>query len=538
MALVPTTDLTRMREGVKRFASGFTPGQKAVTVAAVLGAIILGVLYMSMSGKPTYSVLFSNLQPSDAASITQQLNSDHVPYQLEDGGNTILVPENDVSQARLTAAAAGLPAQSTVGLSLLTKAGLTTSQLAQQADYLQAIQGELEQTIDSISGVSSSQVNVAEAANQTLAISTTKPSGASVLVDLSQGHTLGQNEVQAIVHLVASSVPGLSASQVTVADNSGALLAGPGVNNGGAAQNSETAGYDSSVQAKVESYLQSVFGAGNADVQVDAVLNFNKEKTSTHQLVPSTKSALTSFCTSTKTTKTKYTGNGTPAGGTAGSVTITGSSGQAGTYTQTSQTKSCETGTETSTVTLAPGTVTSQSIAVLVNSKAVPSGTNMSAIKSGVAAAAGLQPSRGDVLSFTEAPFSTVAAKQAAVAAAAAAATSKKAEMGSIEKDGAAALVVFALLFLVWFTARKRRRSVSADSMVETAGPTGMLPAYAPYEIEEYPTGEIPRITPATSQRITPEVEQFIDEQPAEVATVLRGWLREGSPAERIATDA
>jgi flagellar M-ring protein FliF len=536
MALVATTDLTRMREGVKRFASGFTPGQKAVTVAAVLGAIILGVLYMSMSGKPTYSVLFSNLQASDAASITQQLNTDHVPYQLEDGGDTILVPENDVSQARLTAAAAGLPSQSTAGLSLLTKTGITTSQIAQQADYLQAIQGELEQTIDSISGVSSSQVNVAEAANQTLAISTTKPSGASVLVDLSQGHTLNENQVQAIVHLVASSVPGLSASEVTVADNSGALLAGPGVNSGGSAQNSETSGYDSSVQAKVESYLQSVFGAGNADVQVNAILNFNKEKTSTHQLVPSTKSALTSFCTSTKTTKTKYTGTGTPAGGTAGTVTISGSS-QNGTYTQTSNTKTCETGTETSTVTLAPGTVTSQSIAVLVNSKAVPPNTNMSSIKSGVAAAAGLQPSRGDVLSFTEAPFSTAAAKQAATAAAAASAASKKAEMSTIEKDGAAALVVGALLFLVWFSARKRRRSATADAMVEAAAPTGMLPAYAPYEIEEYPTGEIPRITMAPHQRIAPEVEQFIDEQPTEVATVLRGWLREGGPGERIGSE-
>lgn len=538
MALVPTTDLTRMREGVKRFASGFTPGQKAVTVAAVLGAIILGVLYMSMSGKPTYSVLFSNLQPSDAASITQQLNTDHVPYQLEDGGDTILVPENDVAQARLTAAAAGLPSQSTVGLSLLTKTGLTTSQITQQADYLQAIQGELEQTIDAISGVSSSQVNVAESANQTLAITTAKPSGASVLVNLADGHTLSQNQVQAIVHLVASSVPGLSASQVTVADNSGALLAGPGVNTGGSAANSETAAYDSTVQAKVESYLQSVFGPGNADVQVNAVLNFNKEKTVTHQLVPSTKSALTSFCTSTKTTRTKYSGTGTPAGGTAGTVTVTGGSSQNGTYTQTTNTKTCETGTETSTVTLAPGTVTNQSIAVLVNSKAVPSGTNMSAIKSGVAAAANLQPSRGDVLSFTEAPFSTAAAKQAEVAAAAATAATKKAEMGTIEKDGAAALLVAGLLFLVWFSARKRRRAAGADAMTEAAVPTGMLPAFTPLELEEFPTGEIPRIAVASHQRIAPEVEQFIDDQPAEVASVLRGWLREGSPGERVGSEA
>jgi flagellar M-ring protein FliF len=173
-----------------------------------------------------------------------------------------------------------------------------------------------------------------------------------------------------------------------------------------------------------------------------------------------------------------------------------------------------------------------------VNSKAIPPGTTLGAIKAGVAAAANLQPSRGDVLSFTQAPFSTAAAKQAAVAAAAATAATKKAEMGTIEKDGAAALVVLALLFLVWFTARKRRRSSGGDAMAEAAAPTGMLPAYSPYELEEFPTGEIPRVAVASHQRITPEVEQFIDEQPAEVASVLRGWLREGSAAERIGSEA
>lgn len=524
MALVPSTEFTRMKDGLKRFASGFTPGQKAVTIAAVLGALLLGVLYMSLSGKPTYGVLFSNLQASDAASITQQLTTDHVPYELQGGGTTILVPDNDVAQARLTAAAAGLPSQSTVGLSLLTKTSLTTSQITQQADYLQAIQGELEQTIDSISGVASSQVNVAEAADNTLAINTAKATGASVLVNMDQGHSLSQGQVQAIVHLVASSVPGLSASNVTVADNNGTLLSGPGVDSGSSAQNSETAAYDSSVQAKVESYLESIFGAGNADVQVAAVLDFAKQKTIAHELVPATGGATTTYCTGTKTTKTKYTGNGTVGGGTAGSVTVTGGTGT-GTYTQTSTTKSCEASTETQTVTAATGTVTKQSIAVLVNSRAVPKGTNIAAIKSGVSAAAGLNPARGDVLSFTEAPFSTAAAAQIAAAAKLSAAASKKAAMAKMEKDAAALLVVLALLFLVWRSARRRRRLQHVDAMED--GATAMLPAYTPLDYDDLPTGEIPRI--AISERITPEMQQFIDDQPAEVASVLRTWLRDGS---------
>ncbi|MGH8981219.1 MAG: flagellar M-ring protein FliF C-terminal domain-containing protein, partial [Acidimicrobiales bacterium] len=399
--------------------------------------------------------------------------------------------------------------------------------------YLQAIQGELEQTIDSISGVASSQVNVAESANNTLAINTAEATGASVLVNLDAGSTLSQGQVQAVVHLVASSVPGLSASDVTVADNNGTLLSGPGVSGGSSAQNGETAAYDSSVQAKIESYLESVFGAGNADVQVNALLNFNKSKTTAHKLVPTSNGATTSYCTGTKTTNTKYTGTGTVGGGTAGAVTVSGGSGP-GTYTQTTKTKSCEASTETQTTTSASGTVTKQSVAVLVNSAAIPKGTTMTAIRSGVAAAAGLNTARGDVLSFTQTPFSTAAATQVAAAATATAAASKKAQMGVMEKDAAAVLVVLALLFLIWRSAKRRRRAQNGEAMVDAA--TTMLPAYSPLDFDELPTGEIPRI--AISERVSPEMEQFIDEQPAEVASVLRGWLRDGTSPERVGSDA
>ena len=105
--------------------------------------------------------------------------------------------------------------------------------------------------------------------------------------------------------------------------------------------------------------------------------------------------------------------------------------------------------------------------------------------------------------------------------------------MGTIEKDGAAALVVLALLFLIWRSAKRRKRGQSADAMVEAA--TAMLPAYAPVEYDPLPTGEIPRI--AISERVTPEMEQFIDDQPAEVASVLRSWLRDGTPLERAGSE-
>ena len=143
----------------------------AAAVAVVVGAFA----FMSFSGRPNYTPLFTNLQPSDAANITSKLTSDKVPYQLADGGTTIMVPASDVDQERLSLAQAGLPATSTVGLSLLDKEGITSSNMTQQADYLQALQGELEQTIDSIQNVASSQVNIALPANQDFALSNDSP---------------------------------------------------------------------------------------------------------------------------------------------------------------------------------------------------------------------------------------------------------------------------------------------------------------------------------------------------------------------------
>ncbi len=527
MALVPADEFNRVKESVRRFSSGFTPGQKAVTLAAVLGAAAVGVIFMLLSGKPTYSPLYTNLTAQDAGAITQMLSSDKVPYQLSDGGSTILVPANQVDQERLATAEAGLPTQSTVGLTLLDKEGLTTSQLTQQADYLQAIQGELEQTIDAIGGVNSSQVDVAMPADQTFALQNTNPTGASVLVSMSPGHSLSHGEVSAIVHLVASSVPGLNSSDVTVADSGGTLLAGPGVTGSGS---TGAASYDAAQEAKAEAYLATIFGAGNFDVEVDATLTMNKAKTTTESVVPGANGgAPTGFCTSTKQSTTKYTGSGSPtAGGSAGTVTSAGSTSGNGTYTETTTTKSCETSTESESVTVAPGAVTNQSVAVLVNAKAVPKGTSLAAIRQGVAAAVDLQTKRGDVLSLTVAKFNTASSAQAAAAARAAAASASSAKLGSELRDGVAVLAVVALLALVWLSSRRRRRA--GDGLAPAILPSSQ---FVPVGLDEPPTGEIPAVVTQQlpRQRAVQTVEDFIDEQPAEVASVLRSWLQRNGAA-------
>ena len=188
--MASTDALSNVTKSLKKFADGFTTGQKAVVLVGI--AIVVAIVFVvsSMTSKPTYGVLFTNLSASDAGSITTKLASAGVPYQLADSGSVIEVPQNMVDQERIAMAQAGLPANSTVGLSLLSSVGITTSQITQQADYQAALQGQLEQTIEAINGVQTAQVNLALPPTDVFAVGGNQTPTASVIVTLNNGVTL------------------------------------------------------------------------------------------------------------------------------------------------------------------------------------------------------------------------------------------------------------------------------------------------------------------------------------------------------------
>ncbi len=533
MALVAAADVDRWKSSARRFADGFTPGQKVVTVVAIAAAVVGGLLFMSLSGKPTYAPLFTNLQPSDAAAITAKLTSDKVPYQLENGGSTILVPQNEVDQERINMASAGLPASSTnVGLGILDKEGITTSQLTQQADYLRALQGELQQTIGAIHGVTGVQVNLAMPANNTFALNNTSPTGASVLVDTAPGQTLTGGEVQAIVHLVASSVPNLSASNVTVADNNGDLLAGPGVNTSTGSNNNATSAFDAAQQAKIAAYLQSVLGPNNADIQVNAQLDFNKVSTTTNGFQVGPNNTPVTVPTQTQKSTQTATGGAT-GGGVLGTTTAPPAGTGTGNYSNSSSSTQYAAGTVTQTTKNAPGGVTRQSIAVLVNAKSLPKGVSLATLQQGVAAAAGLNAARGDTLAMSAVPFSTATQQAASQAAAAAAAAQSKAKLSSMIRTAVVALAILAVLFLLWRSAKKSRvpRRTPVTLPQQLAQPVEP-PSSALDATTQVPAVGLP---PHPAAELNDAVSSFIDSQPDEVAALLRAWTKErsggGAPA-------
>lgn len=207
----------------QRVITGLKP---LILLVGVAAAIAAGVGVMLWSVGPTYSLLFSNLPPEDAASITQALDSARIPYKLEDGAGSISVPAEQLAVARMKLAAQGLP-EGGGGVNALTKdPGFGVSAFMESARYQHALETELARTIASLQNVQGARVHLAMA-RQSAFVSDRRPGSASVFLQIKAGRRLDAEQVQAIANLVASSIPEMHASQVTVVDQAGRLLSAP-----------------------------------------------------------------------------------------------------------------------------------------------------------------------------------------------------------------------------------------------------------------------------------------------------------------------
>ncbi len=530
MALVPISrdSLSTARGRAASVLAGFTTGQKVMTVLAFFGVIVAAVVFMGAESKPSYQPLFTNLQASDAGAITQQLASQKIPYQLADGGSTVLVPAADVDQERIALAQQGLPQAGNVGFSNLEKSGITTSDFVQQVEYQQALEGQLEQTISSIQGVQSAQVNLVVPQQSDFAVGTQQATTASILVNLSPGTALSSGQVSAIVHLAASSVPGLSSSNVTVVDNHGDVLTAPGDAGGtsGASNTQQTDAYDSQLAASLTALLTRVVGEGNAAVQVNALLNFNQSQTTTNGLQLNAQGQPVTAPTGQTTSNSTYSGTGTPPSGVLGSSQPSTTGGN-GTYTTTSSQITNAVGQVSQTVKQAPGQVERTSVAVLLNSSQAKK-VNQAQVESLVTAAAGLNKANGDQLVVTSMPFASAGNPQSAAAAAGSASAHRQQLLEHAGEIGGLLLLIAGMV-AVTLVASKRRRPLYQEIALNELGPMASM---IPVEEERNPTGEMPAIRAAPvlqlgSDAVLAQVNQFVEQRPAEAAHLLKSWADE-----------
>ena len=188
---------------------------------AGLVAVIVAIGRWSSQGD--YGVLFANLPDKEGGAVVAQLATMQVPYRFTAGGTAIMIPSEKVNEVRLKLASAGLPKSSVIGFELMDNAKFGQTQTQERVNLQRALEGELTRTISSIDAVESARVHLALPNQNGFFREQQKPS-ASVVLMLRGGRTLDRSQLAGIVHLVASSVPELQTKDVSVLDQTGALL--------------------------------------------------------------------------------------------------------------------------------------------------------------------------------------------------------------------------------------------------------------------------------------------------------------------------
>lgn len=516
--------LDRLTSAVKQF----TLAQRVFAVLAAAGIVVAAIFVVGTLNKPTMTPLFSGLSGADASAVVDQLTADGVKYELADGGGTVLVPTDKVYSERIAMAAQGLPKDTDgAGYSLLDGLSATSTEFQEQTTYQRAMEGELARTIASMDGVDSASVKLAIPEETVFSASKKNPT-ASVFVRQSGTKPLAANQVQAIIHLVSAAIPDMESSDVAVIDADGQVLSTVGASaTAGAMTDQQTADYESKVSATVHGLLDPLVGAQNVTVTTAARLNYD----TTERTVESyqAQEGVPPLASSTRTEE--YGAGGTGATGVLGPDNIAvpgGADGGDGNYRSSSEDVTNAVGKTTEVTQAAPGSVERQSVSVMLNSGAAGN-LDLTALESAIAVAAGIDTARGDSLSVQRMPFDTSTAEAAEAALVKAEAAAKAEATQNLIKQAAIAaailLVVIIALVVLGRRSRKARREALDLGKLEAAEKEP--------ELLETTLSEIPELEAPVSTEPDPvaihreQIAALADEQPEEVAELLRGWMAE-----------
>ncbi len=254
---------------------GMPNQQKLGLIVAVAATVALLAGLWLWGQTPDYRVLYANLPERDGGAIIEALQQQNIPYKFSESG-TLMVPADKVHEVRLHMAAQGLPKGGTVGFELMENQKFGTSQFLEQVNFQRALEGELARSVQTLGAVANARVHLAIPKPTVFAREKQKPS-ASVVLALRAGHSLDEGQVNAIVHLISSSVPDMAAQSVTVVDQNGTLLSAARDETGqllDATQLKYVRQIEQDYVKRIEDILSPVTGAQNIRAQVTASLDF------------------------------------------------------------------------------------------------------------------------------------------------------------------------------------------------------------------------------------------------------------------------
>lgn len=514
--------------------------------------VILTIAIAVWSGRTDYALLYSNLNAKDAGSIKTKLDELKIETKVE--GNSIYVPSSKVYETRLMLANEGLPQGGGVGYEIFGKGNFAMTDYLQQINYKRALEGELSRTINTIKGINNSRVHLA-LPKKGLFEEQDNRSTASVIIDVGQSYPLTKQQVGGIVHLVSSSVEGLSPDSVSVIDSKGNLLFGDGGAEGGefglsSSQLEAKKSVENYLEKKAESMLTTILGPGKAIVRVAATMDFDRIERTNEKFDP--EGAVPRVETSTEEQQSETAG---AEGVTPGTAVAAGSTaGRSTSKTQAKSQTSYEISKTIERITSSVGNVKKLYVAVVVDGtyktiEAAPgekkpaqkeylprSAEEKAMYKKLVANAIGIDAARGDEIEVSDASFDTSIFEEQNTAMAA---IENKNMMSNTLKQGGTVLV-FVVAFIFLFLMLKKVSS-TLPAAAPAAVPSAVVPdAVAAYKAAAAPSAVKPEggavsaehavpggVRPETPVVTEQDLRTVAQQEPEAVASVVKEWLTE-----------
>lgn len=503
--------LPEVKEQINQFWHNMDRSLKIKLALALVGSLVL-VLALVQITKPRYEVLFANLTPEDAGEITGRLEEINVPYQLAANGTSILVPEAQVYKVRNSLAMEGLPRGGNVDFGIFDESRLGMTEFERRVQYRRALQGELTRTITAMAGIKNAWVQIS-IPEPRLYLSEEEEASAAILLETSGD--LKPAQIQGIVHLVSHSVEGLDPERVTVVDTRGQVLSQDLGQESGLGLTTSQYEIQRRVERELEqglrSMLEMVLGPGRVVTRVKVDMNFDQREVTTQLFEPGEDGH--GIIRSIQELERSFSGPGTGAGvpGTVTNIpgegipTYQGAQEGESEYYEREVTRNYDISEIREHLVVAPGQVKRMSVAVIIDEDQLSTEQRL-AVEEAVAAAVGIDYSRGDQiivssLPFAESPFAELEEP-----------VPERPRWWPVLAYLLPAAGVVLVVGILLYRARRRRQEEEYRAVLEQA---------AVAQQEEEPE-EL-----AKRQQVLEQVERLVRQQPETVAQLLSTWMHE-----------
>jgi len=319
-AAAPGGGIARLRgltEGFERFTR--QPAiRRALPSLVLVAAASVAILAWVMLREPPRTTLYPGMAEAEKASVIEALNGSGIQADIDSASGEIMVAKADYHRARLALAGQGLPQSVPDGDRVLSELPMGASRALETARLRQAQELELSRSISEISTVQAARVHLA-LPEKSAFLRDSHPPRASVFLTLAPGRAMDSGQVEAIVHLVSSSVPGMARGDVSVVDQSGRLLSNDAGDPAGQLSDRQLrhrVEVETLMRRRIEALLTPIVGVGNLSVEVTATMDFTRREITEERVDPEGKALLSEQVSETRTSDTA-------AGGVPGAISNT-----------------------------------------------------------------------------------------------------------------------------------------------------------------------------------------------------------------------